>query len=38
MASPGKDALRPGEKPRPPVIAPGHTFGSVTDHISAIVL
>src|SRR5437762_3974185 len=22
----------------PPVIAPGHTFGSVTDHISAIVL
>ncbi|MGH9668590.1 MAG: NrfD/PsrC family molybdoenzyme membrane anchor subunit, partial [Terriglobales bacterium] len=39
MASPDStDALRPGEKPRPPVIAPGHTFGSVTDHISAIVL
>jgi molybdopterin-containing oxidoreductase family membrane subunit len=32
------DALRPGEKPQSPVIAPGHTFGSVTDHISAIVL
>ena len=32
------DALRRGEKPQPPVIAPGHTFGSVTDHISAIVL
>ncbi len=39
MASPdSRDALRPGEKPQPPVIAPGHTFGSVTDHISAIVL
>ncbi len=38
MAGADPNALRPGEKPRPPVIAPGHTFGSVTDHISAIVL
>jgi molybdopterin-containing oxidoreductase family membrane subunit len=26
------------ERPRPPVIEPGHTFASVTDHISSIVL
>ena len=27
-----------GAAPRPPVISPGHSFGSVTDKISAIVL
>jgi len=40
------DSLQPIEDPnravvgagRPPVIAPGHTFGTVTDKISAIVL
>src|SRR6187399_3145036 len=40
------DSLQPVEDPnqaivgaaRPPVIAPGHTFGTVTDKISAIVL
>jgi Ni/Fe-hydrogenase subunit HybB-like protein len=40
------DSLPPVEEPlhavvgtgNPPVIAPGHTFASVTDHISAIVL
>ncbi len=28
----------PGPRGRPPVIEPGHTFASVTDKISAIVL
>ena len=40
------DRLQPVDDPnqaivgsaRPPVIAPGHTFGTVTDKISAIVL
>ena len=40
------DSLQPREEPRaavtgggtPPVIAPGHTFGTVTDKISSIVL
>src|ERR1700709_50350 len=40
------DSLQPIDDPnqaivgagRPPVIAPGHTFGTVTDKISAIVL
>ncbi len=29
---------RSGEQPKPPVIQPGYTFGSVTEKISAIVL
>jgi molybdopterin-containing oxidoreductase family membrane subunit len=29
---------RPGERPKPPVIEPGHTYASVTDKISSIVL
>src|SRR3954470_6719704 len=40
------DSLQPSSDPneavvgagRPPVIAPGHTFGTVTDKISSIVL
>ena len=30
-----QDVLEPGE---PPVLAPGHTFGTVTDKITSIVL
>src|SRR5947209_20379573 len=33
-----EDQPNTGERPRPPVIGPGHTFSSVTDKISAIVL
>jgi Ni/Fe-hydrogenase subunit HybB-like protein len=32
------DQPRTGDRPRPPIIAPGHTFSSVTEKISAIVL
>ncbi|MGH7859740.1 MAG: NrfD/PsrC family molybdoenzyme membrane anchor subunit, partial [Candidatus Binatia bacterium] len=28
----------PLESGRPPIIEPGHTFGTVTDHISSVVL
>ncbi|MGH7819080.1 MAG: NrfD/PsrC family molybdoenzyme membrane anchor subunit, partial [Candidatus Binatia bacterium] len=39
MADPTvREEENPLEATRPPVIEPGHTFGTVTDHISSVVL
>ncbi|MEA2625933.1 MAG: hypothetical protein QOD06_1978, partial [Candidatus Binatota bacterium] len=38
MADVRPEVENPAEAHRPPVIEPGHSFGSVTDHISSLVL